>query len=187
MTKKRNNIIMPKATAIWLIENSALSFQQIADFCNLNLVEIQAIADGEIYGDILPENPILNGQLTSEEIERSSKDPLRPLSLARDLHLELIEKEQKSKRKKSKYIPIAKRRDKPNAISWLLENVENIGDDHIIKLVGTTKDTITKIRTQTHKDYDEITPRDPAILGLCKKSDIEDIRNDIERKSKKDK
>lgn len=159
--------LMPKATAIWLLDNTALTFEQIAEFCGLHILEVTAIADGEADQSIMGLDPLANGQLTQEEIELSTKDPKRALKLqttAADGELRKI--------KGARYTPISKRQDKPDAVSWLLRNVAHLSDTQIIGLVGTTKTTIDSIRTRSHWNIQNIRPRSPIELGLCSESQL---------------
>jgi hypothetical protein len=153
---------MPKATAVWLVENTALSFDQIGEFCGLHPLEVQAIADGEVALQMQGLDPIANGQLTIDEIERCQKDPALRLQISAQAHpVELV------KHKGPRYTPIAKRQDKPDAISWLLKNHPELSDGQISKLVGTTKPTIQAVRDRTHWNSTNIKPRHPVALGLC--------------------
>ena len=154
--------LMPKATAVWLVENTSLSFDQIGEFCGLHALEVQAIADGEVAVQMVGLDPIANGQLTLEEIERCQKDPHARLQIAKEAHpVELV------KRSGPRYTPIAKRQDKPDAIAWLLKNHPELSDGQISKLVGTTKPTIQAVRDRTHWNSTNIKPRHPVALGLC--------------------
>ena len=154
--------LMPKATAVWLVENTALSFEQIGEFCGLHPLEIQAIADGEVALQMQGLDPIANGQLTIDEIERCQKDPALRLQISASAHpVELV------KHKGPRYTPIAKRQDKPDAISWLLKNHPELSDGQISKLVGTTKPTIQAVRDRSHWNSTNIKPRHPVALGLC--------------------
>jgi uncharacterized protein len=154
--------LMPKATAVWLVENTSLSFDQIGEFCGLHPLEIQAIADGEVAVQMVGLDPVANGQLSLEEIERCQKDPNARLQIAKQAHpVELV------KRSGPRYTPIAKRQDKPDAIAWLLKNHPELSDGQISKLVGTTKPTIAAVRDRTHWNSTNIKPRHPVALGLC--------------------
>ncbi|AIL65001.1 hypothetical protein NOVO_03055 [Rickettsiales bacterium Ac37b] len=154
--------LMPKATAVWLIENTALTFEQIAEFCNMHILEIKTIADGEVAQNIIGWNPILEGQLTLEEIRRCEQDENARLKLiVRDQYLK------GSKKKTPRYIPVARRQDKPDAIAWFLKNCPEMQDSQICKLIGTTKSTISSIRNKEHWNISNIKPRDPVLLGLC--------------------
>jgi hypothetical protein len=156
---------MPKATAIWLIENTTLTFEQIGEFCNLHPLEVQAIADGDISVGILGHDPVVAGQLTLDEIERCQADPTLKL------HMSSIVHEIKAK-KKARYTPVSLRQAKPNGIAWLLKEVPQITDGDIIRTLGTTKATIQSIRTKTHRTMNEIKPVNPVHLGLCSLEDL---------------
>ncbi|WP_022729220.1 DUF1013 domain-containing protein [Fodinicurvata sediminis] len=175
--------LMPKATAVWLIENTSLTFEQIADFCGLHKLEIQGIADGEVAAGIQGLDPVANSQLTKEEIELAQQDPKRRLRmLVQDLP-------KPSKRSKGpRYTPVAKRQDKPDAIAWLLRNHPELKDSQIVKLIGTTKTTIQSIRDRSHWNASNIRPKDPVLLGLCTQSElnamIEKAQKDAARSGK---
>ena len=158
---------MPRATAVWLIENTSLTFLQIADFCGLHQLEVRSIADGETDSSIVGMNPIENNQLTLEEINRCENDPKQMLNLCYN-----IADEVNSKKTKSKYTPIAKRHDKPNAVCWILKNHPEISDKDISKLLGTTKSTIESIKLRTHWNIKEIAPVDPVMLGVCSQREL---------------
>lgn len=160
--------LMPKATAVWLIDNTALSFEQIADFCQLHVLEVQAIADGEVSTGMQGFDPIANGQLSRDEIDRCSPDP----SLRLEIQKSVLPKPA-TKSKGPKYVPISKRGDKPDAIAWLLKHHPELKDSQVAKLVGTTKDTINKVRDRTHWNSQHITARHPVLLGLCPQRDLE--------------
>ncbi|HEY1857631.1 DUF1013 domain-containing protein [Acidocella sp.] len=160
--------LMPKATAVWLIDKTALTFEQIADFCGMHPLEIQAIADGEVAQGINGYDPVANKQVTAEDITRCEGNPALRLKL-----LAAAEQHQK-KPKGGRYTPVAKRNDRPDAIAFLLRNFPHLTDAQVIKLLGTTKDTIQKIRDRSHWNSSNIKPRDPVILGLCKQSDLND-------------
>ncbi len=160
--------LMPMGTAVWLVENTALTFEQIAVFCGMHPLQIQGIADGEVAVGISGVNPLANSQLTKEEIERCEKDPESPLKI-QDLH----RKHLISKQKGSRYTPVARRQDKPDALAWLLKNCPELSDSQIIKLIGTTKHTIQSVKEKTHWNSSNIRPRDPVILGLCTQTDLE--------------
>jgi hypothetical protein len=154
--------LMPKATAVWLIENTALSFEQIAEFCNMHALEVQAIADGEVAIGIVGMDPIANGQLTHEEIARVEKDPKARLKMAsQDLPLP------KAKAKGPRYTPVSKRQERPDAVQWLLKQYPELTDAQICRLVGTTKATINAVRDRTHWKFANIKPHDPVDLGMC--------------------
>ena len=160
---------MPKATAVWLVENTALSFEQIADFCKLHALEVKAIADGDAAQGIKGLDPIVTGQLTREEIELAEADPNRHLKLA-DAKVRLPD----AKRKKGpRYTPVSRRQDRPNAILWLVRNHPELKDSQVMRLVGTTKSTIEAIRERTHWNAPNLQPLDPVTLGLCSQIDLD--------------
>ena len=160
-------LLMPRATAVWLIDNSALTFVQIGDFCNLHELEIQAIADGEIGPGMQGFDPILNGQLTRAELERCEADETASLKAARSTLPEPT-----ARTKGPRYVPIARRGDKPDAISWLVKHHPELSNAQIGRLIGTTKDTIVKIRERSHWNISNIQPKHPAMLGLCSQNDL---------------
>jgi uncharacterized protein len=158
--------LMPKATAVWLIEKTALTFTQIAEFCGMHPLEVQAIADGEVAQGIVGYDPIANGQLTMEDIRRCEADPnarlkLAPTALPMPKRL-----------RGARYTPVAKRNDRPDAIAFLLRNYPQIPEIQVAKLLGTTKETIQKVKDRTHWNSANIKPRDPVILGLCSQTDL---------------
>jgi len=157
--------LMPKATAIWLIENTTLTFEQIGEFCNLHPLEVQAIADGDIAVGIVGQDPVAAGDLTLDEIARCQADASLRLRMSPRTHEVKV-------RKGPKYTPVALRQAKPNGIAWLLKEIPNITDSDIIRIVGTTKATIQSIRTKTHKTMPEIKPVSPVHLGLCSLEDL---------------
>jgi hypothetical protein len=161
--------LMPKATAVWLVENTALTFDQIADFCNLHPLEVRAIADGDSAQGIKGLDPIQTGQLTREDIEQAEKDPNARLKLA-DRKVRVPE--QKTKRG-PRYTPVSRRQDRPNAILWLIRNHPELKDSQIMRLVGTTKSTIQGIRDRTHWNTANLQPLDPVTLGLCSQIDLD--------------
>ncbi|MCC7428575.1 MAG: DUF1013 domain-containing protein [Alphaproteobacteria bacterium] len=159
--------LMPKATAVWLIENTALTFQQIADFTGMHALEVQAIADGDVAAGIVGLDPVANGQLTREEIARCETDPAAHLRLAKsDVPVP------QTRTKGARYTPVSKRNDRPDGIAWLLRHVPELTDAQIAKLIGSTKDTIKKVRDRSHWNSANIKPRDPVLLGLCSQSDL---------------
>lgn len=166
---------MPKATALWLIDNTSLTFSQIADFTGLHLLEIQAIADGEIAQGIRVSDPIAHGELTRAEISRAEQDPQAVLCSQ-------VQEETPLRARGPRYVPISKRQDKPNAISWLLRNHSGIRDSQIAGLIGTTAATIRAVRTRTHRNMANITPRDPVLLGLCKQTELDALIADAPSK-----
>jgi hypothetical protein len=160
--------LMPKATAVWLVENTALSFEQVADFCKLHTLEVKAIADGDAAQGIKGLDPILTGQLTREEIDKGVADPAHKLKIL-DSKVRLPE----SARKGPRYTPVSRRQDRPNAILWLVRNHAELKDSQIMRLVGTTKSTIQAIRERTHWNAQNLQPLDPVTLGLCSQIDLD--------------
>ena len=174
--------LMPMATAVWLIENTTLTFKQIADFCNMHEVEIQGIADGEVAKEIKAYNPIISGQLSREEIELSSKDENRPLKI-KNTDIEISNSEKKIK----KYIPLSKRQDKPDSALWLLKNHNTLKDSQIAKLVGITKNSVTSIRNKSYWNYNNLNPKDPVALNLFSQKELLDALEKAERRIKREK
>ncbi|MEC8282326.1 MAG: cell cycle transcriptional regulator TrcR [Pseudomonadota bacterium] len=160
--------LMPKATAVWLIDNTALSFDQIADFCQLHPLEVQAIADGEVNPGMQGFDPVANGQVTREEIERCSTDESLRLVPAESTLPKPV-----ARTKGPRYVPVAKRGDKPDAIAWLIKHAPELKDSQIAKLIGTTKDTIGKVRDRSHWNTQNIQARHPVLLGLCNQLDLD--------------
>lgn len=163
-------LLMPKATAVWLVENTSLSFDQIADFCNLHPLEVKGIADGEVAAGIKGADPVTMGQLTREEIERAQNDPAHRLRLAPP---KVKIPEMKRAKRGPRYTPVSRRQDRPNAILWLLRNHPELKDAQIMRLVGTTKTTIQQIRDRTHWNSSALSPLDPVTLGLCSQIDLD--------------
>jgi len=161
---------MPKATAVWLVENTGLSFDQIAEFCGLHPLEVKGIADGDVAQGIKGMDPVTSNQLTREEIARAEKDPSHKLVLA-ESKVELPAHTQT--RKGPRYTPVSRRHDRPNAVLWLLRNHPELKDSQIMRLVGTTKPTIGQIRGRTHWNSPQLTPQDPVTLGLCSQIDLD--------------
>ena len=174
--------LMPMATAVWLVENTSLTFKQIADFCKLHEVEIQGIADGEVAKGIVGYNPIISGQLTDEEIKLSSKDQNRPLNII-DLEVEIKSQENKIK----KYVPLSKRQDKPDSALWLIRQHNILKDSQIAKLVGVTKNSVTAIRNKSYWNYNNLNPKDPVALNLFSQKDLVEALEKAERRIKKEK
>ena len=174
--------LMPMATAVWLVENTSLTFKQIADFCKLHEVEIQGIADGEVAKGIVGYNPIISGQLTNEEIELSSKDENRSLTITNE-EIEVKNDENKIK----KYIPLSKRQDKPDSALWLLKNHSILKDSQISKLVGITKNSVTSIRNKSYWNYNSLNAKDPVAMGLFTQKDLLDVLAKAEKKAIKEK
>ena len=162
--------LMPKASAIWLVENTALTFKQIADFSGMHELEIKGIADGEVGVGIKGLNPMSTNQLTKEEIEKATNDPEHSLELIQNEITLQTEKDPKQK----KYIPLSKRQERPDAISWLLRNHPELKDSQIAKLVGSTKNMVVSIKTKANWNMSNIRPQDPVGLGLCKQIDLDD-------------
>jgi hypothetical protein len=161
--------LMPKATAVWLVENSALSFDQVADFCKLHPLEVKAIADGDAAQGIKGLDPIQTGQLTREEIEKAEADPEYRLHLANPK----VRLPEPKRKKGPRYTPVSRRQDRPNAILWLIRNHPELKDAQIMRLVGTTKSTIQAIRDRTHWNAPNLQPMDPVTLGLCSQIDLD--------------
>ncbi len=160
--------LMPKATAVWLVENTALTFEQIGDFCGMHPLEVQGIADGEVSSGIRGNDPIASGQLSRENIEECEKDPDKRLELLGSAKQYIMQKT-----KGSRYTPVARRQDKPDAIAWLVKNYPSMSDGQIAKLVGTTKNTIAAVRGKSHWNSSNIRPRDPVLLGLCTQTHLD--------------
>jgi uncharacterized protein len=174
--------LMPMATAVWLVENTTLTFKQIATFCGLHEVEIQGIADGEVAKGIKAYNPIISGQLSREEIELSSKDENRPLQI-KSSDIEISNEEKKTK----KYIPISKRQDKPDSALWLLKHHTILKDSQIAKLVGVTKNSVTSIRNKSYWNYNNLNPKDPVALNLFSQKELLEAIEKAERRLKREK
>ncbi len=177
-----NAPLMPMATAVWLVENTSLTFRQIANFCRLHEIEIQGIADGEVAKGIVGYNPIIANQLTREEINLSSKDPMRELSLKRN-NIEIKDNDKKIK----KYVPLSKRQDKPDSALWLIKQHSNLKDSQISKLVGITKNSVTAIRNKSYWNFNNLSPKDPVAMGLFSQKDLIDALEKAERRIKRDK
>jgi uncharacterized protein len=161
--------LMPKATAVWLVENTALTFDQIAEFCKLHPLEVKAIADDEGVQSIIGRDPIGTGQLTREELAKGEADPNHRLRLA----VSKVHLPEQKKKKGPRYTPVSRRQDRPNAILWLVRNHPELKDSQIMRLVGTTKSTIEAIRERTHWNAANLTPMDPVTLGLCSQIDLD--------------
>ena len=174
--------LMPMATAVWLVENTTLTFKQIANFCNLHEVEIQGIADGEVGKGIVGYNPIIAGQLTKEEIELSSKDNSRPLNL-NDYNVDIKNTEKKTK----KYIPLSKRQDKPDSALWLIRQYSILKDSQIAKLVSVTKNSVVAIRNKSYWNYNSLNPKDPVAIGLITQKELQEATEKAERRIKREK
>lgn len=166
----KNYPLMPKATAVWLVENTTLTFKQIADFCGMHELEVKGIADGDVAHNIIGVNPVISGQLLRDEITRCESNPNLIVGLAKaSIEQHIV------KKKQARYTPVARRNDKPDAIYWLLKNCPTIQDSQIIKLIGTTKSTITAIRERSHWNMKNIRPRDPVLLGLSSQLELNKI------------
>ena len=177
-----NAPLMPMATAVWLVENTTLTFKQIAEFCKLHEVEIQGIADGEVARGIKAYNPIISGQLSREEIELSSNDESRPLQIKSN-DIEISNNEKKIK----KYIPHSKRQDKPDSALWLIKHHNILKDSQIAKLVGVTKNSVTSIRNKSYWNYNNLNPKDPVALNLFSQKDLVGALEKAERRIKREK
>jgi len=174
--------LMPMATAVWLVENTTLTFKQIAKFCNLHEVEVQGIADGEVAKGIMAYNPIISGQLTREEIEQSSNDENRNLQI-KNTDIEISSEDKKIK----KYIPLSKRQDKPDSALWLIKHHSLLKDSQIAKLVGVTKGSVTSIKNKSYWNYNNLSPKDPVALGIFSQKDLVDAIEKAERRIKREK
>ena len=177
-----NAPLMPMATAVWLVENTTLTFKQIAEFCNLHEVEIQGIADGEVAKGIKAYNPIISGQLSRDEIELSSKDENRQLKI-KSADIEISYTENKIK----KYIPLSKRQDKPDSALWLLRQYNILKDSQIARLVGITKNSVTSIRNKSYWNYNNLNPKDPVALNLFSQNELTEAIEKAERRIKREK
>ena len=174
--------LMPMATAVWLVENTTLTFKQIANFCDLHEVEVQGIADGEVAKGIKGYNPIISGQLSREEIDLSSKDQNRPLQI-KNSDIEISNSEKKIK----KYIPLSKRQDKPDSALWLIKHHNILKDSQIAKLVGITKNSVSSIRNKNYWNYNNLNPKDPVALNLFTQKDLIFALEKAERRIKREK
>ena len=174
--------LMPMATAVWLVENTSLTFKQIANFCNLHEVEVQGIADGEVGKGIKGYNPVISGQLTKEEIELSTKDNARDLKINSN-EIEISAEEKKDK----KYVPLSKRQDKPDSALWLLKHHSLLKDSQIAKLVGITKNSVTSIRNKNYWNYNNLNPKDPVAIGLFTQKELFAAIEKAERRIKREK
>jgi hypothetical protein len=173
---------MPMATAVWLVENTTLTFKQISIFCNLHEVEVQGIADGEVAKGIMAYNPIISGQLTKEEIEESSKDENRQLQIKNN-DIEISNSENKVK----KYVPLSKRQDKPDSALWLIKQYPQLKDSQIARLIGITKNSVTSIRNKSYWNYNSLNPKDPVAMSLFSQKDLIEAQEKAERRIKKEK
>ena len=174
--------LMPMATAVWLVENTTLTFKQISKFCNLHVVEVQGIADGEVAKGIMAYNPIISGQLTREEIEKSSNDENRDLEI-KNTDIEISSDDKKIK----KYIPLSKRQDKPDSALWLIKHHSLLKNSQIAKLVGITSASVTSIKNKSYWNYNNLNPKDPVALGIFSQKDLIEAIEKAERRIKKEK
>ena len=177
-----NAPLMPMATAVWLVENTTLTFKQIANFCNMHEVEVQGIADGEVAKGIVGYNPIMSGQLTREEINLSSNDESRPLNI-KTYNVNIENEEKKIK----KYVPLSKRQDKPDSALWLIKQHSILKDSQIAKLVGITKNSVTSIRSKNYWNFNNLNPKDPVAMGLFSQKDLIEAIEKAERRVKREK
>ena len=174
--------LMPIATAVWLVENTTLTFKQIANFCNLHEIEIQGIADGEVAKGIKAYNPIISGQLSREEIELSSKDKDRSLQIKNtDIEISNLDKKVK------KYIPLSKRQDKPDSALWLIKHHPQLKDSQIAKLIGITKNSVTSIRNKSYWNYNNLNSKDPVAMNLFSQKNLIEAIEKAERRIKREK
>ncbi|WP_140986642.1 DUF1013 domain-containing protein [Asticcacaulis tiandongensis] len=164
-----SDILMPKATAVWLVENTSLTFEQIADFCGMHLLEVKGIADGEVARDIRGADPIANGQLTREELDKAEQTSAYRMKAQKSRHAELL----KPAKKAPRYTPVSRRQDRPDAISWFVKNHPEVTDAQISKLLGTTKSTIEQVRNGTHWNATNLKPVDPVTLGLVSQIELD--------------
>jgi hypothetical protein len=176
-------ILMPKATAVWLVDNTSLTFDQIADFCGLHPLEVKGIADGEVARDIRGADPIANGQLSREELDRAERDPAYRMKAQKSRHAELL----KPVKKGPRYTPVSRRQDRPDAIAWFLRNHPEVPDSQIARILGTTKATIDSVRNRTHWNAANIKPVDPVTLGLVAQLELDEVvRKAADKKARED-
>tara|TARA_X000000368_G_scaffold39491_1_gene28701 strand:- start:237 stop:791 length:555 start_codon:yes stop_codon:yes gene_type:complete len=173
--------LMPVATAVWLVENTSLTFKQIAEFCKMHEVEIQSIADGEVGKGIVGYNPIIAGQLTREEIDLSSKDQSRPLKISQN-EVQITTQNKKDK----KYVPLSKRQDKPDSALWLIRNHSKLKDSQIAKLVGITSTSVKSIRNKSYWNFNNLNPKDPVAMGLFSQKDLLESLEKADRRIKRE-
>ena len=178
-----NNPLMPKSTAVWLIDNTALTFEQISKFCNLHILEVQGIADGEVAVGIQGKNPVTSGELTLAEIKRCEGDSTQFLNKLEDI----IPLSSKINKKKKSFTPASRRQLIPDAIAWFIKYYPDLTDSQIIKLIGTTKNTIKSIKNREHWNMQNISPRDPVLLALCKQSELTEAIAVAKKKAMKNK
>ncbi|NBB16352.1 DUF1013 domain-containing protein [Caulobacter sp. SLTY] len=176
-------ILMPKATAVWLVDNTSLTFEQIADFCGLHPLEVRGIADGEVARDIRGADPITNGQLNREELDKATANPAYRMQVQKSRHAELLKPQKKAPR----YTPVSRRQDRPDAIAWFVRNHPEVTDAQISKLLGTTKSTIEAVRDRTHWNSANLKPVDPVTLGLVGQIELDAVvRKAADKKAKDD-
>lgn len=176
------DILMPKATAVWLVDNTSLTFDQVADFCGLHPLEVKGIADGEVARDIRGADPIANGQLSREELDRAQANPKYRMTAQKSRHAELL----KPVKKAPRYTPVSRRQDRPDAIAWFIRNHPEVVDSQIARLLGTTKATIDQVRTRTHWNSAQIKPVDPVTLGLSTQMELDAVVKKAAEKRAKD-
>ena len=177
------NILMPKATAVWLVDNTSLTFEQIADFCGLHPLEVRGIADGDVARDIRGVDPITGGQLTREELDKAQENDSYRMKAVVSRHAEML----KPVKAAPKYTPVSRRQDRPDAIAWFVRHHPEVTDDHIAKLLGTTKSTIESVRNRTHWNTANIKPVDPVTLGLTGQLQLDEVvRKAAEKKARED-
>jgi hypothetical protein len=177
------DILMPKATAVWLVDNTSLTFDQIADFCGLHPLEVKGIADGEVARDIRGADPIANGQLNREELDRAEKDSKYRMKAQKSRHAELL----KPIKKGPRYTPVSRRQDRPDAIAWFLRNHPEVADSQIARILGTTKATIDSVRNKQHWNSVNIKPVDPVTLGLVTQLELDEVvRKAADKKARED-
>jgi hypothetical protein len=178
-----DQILMPKATAVWLVDNTSMTFEQIADFCGLHPLEVKGIADGEVARDIRGADPIANGQLTREELDKAQKDASYRMKAQKSRHAELL----KPIKKGPRYTPVSRRQDRPDAIAWFVRNHPEVSDAQVAKILGTTKATIDQVRDRTHWNSPNIKPVDPVTLGLVTQLELDAVvRVAAEKKARDD-
>ncbi len=176
-------ILMPKATAVWLVDNTSLTFEQIADFCGLHPLEVKGIADGEVARDIRGADPIANGQLNRDELDRAENDAKYRMKAQKSRHAEYL----KPQKKAPKYTPVSRRQDRPDAIAWFVRNHPEVADSQVAKLLGTTKATIDQVRNRTHWNSANIKPVDPVTLGLATQLELDAVvKKAAEKKARDD-
>ncbi|HZZ90579.1 MAG TPA: cell cycle transcriptional regulator TrcR [Caulobacteraceae bacterium] len=178
-----DQILMPKATAVWLVDNTSMTFEQIADFCGLHPLEVKGIADGEVARDIRGADPIANGQLTREELDKAQNDASYRMKAQKSRHAELL----KPIKKAPRYTPVSRRQDRPDAIAWFVRNHPEVTDAQVAKILGTTKATIDQVRDRTHWNSTNIKPVDPVTLGLVTQLELDAlVKAAAEKKAKDD-